>query len=234
MTIKLAVINKSTVLQDSIVQVMLPPLQRQWNEDLASVWSVEDVMISFMNTQPPDDAWWLVFLDDSDQANALAYHDLTNAGLPLSKVFVKTIQVDHASLGGATSHELVEMAVNPWLNSAYMDTTGQFWAGEVADPVEGEKYGYSIDGVFVSDFVTPDWFAHVHSTKPVDYKGHLSKPFEIGEAGYAQVYGKDGWEQINGGRLSLHAQNIAQGSRRWRMQYLARIRPLQPSRATFP
>jgi hypothetical protein len=40
---------------------------------------------------PAPDSWWLVFLDNSDQAGALAYHDLTNEGLPLSKVFVKLL-----------------------------------------------------------------------------------------------------------------------------------------------
>jgi hypothetical protein len=40
---------------------------------------------------PAPDGWWLVFLDNSDQAGALAYHDLTNEGLPLSKVFVNLL-----------------------------------------------------------------------------------------------------------------------------------------------
>ena len=29
----------------------------------------------------PAGSWWVVFLDNSDQAGALAYHDLTNEGL---------------------------------------------------------------------------------------------------------------------------------------------------------
>jgi len=44
------------------------------------------------NQMPAAGSWWLVFLDNSDQAGALAYHDLTNDGLPISKVFVKTLQ----------------------------------------------------------------------------------------------------------------------------------------------
>jgi len=56
-------------------------------------------------------SWWLVFLDDSDQADALAYHDLTEDGLPISKVFVKTILADNASVSVGATHELCEMAV---------------------------------------------------------------------------------------------------------------------------
>ena len=40
----------------------------------------------------------MVFLDNSDQAGALAYHDLTDEGWPISKVFVKTIVGDNASV----------------------------------------------------------------------------------------------------------------------------------------
>src|ERR1051325_8278852 len=61
-------------------------------------------------------AWAFVFLDTADQANALAYHELTPDGLPLSKVFVKTISDAGASLTVAASHELVEMLVGPAIN----------------------------------------------------------------------------------------------------------------------
>ncbi|UIF89492.1 hypothetical protein KAF44_29135 (plasmid) [Cupriavidus necator] len=42
-----------------------------------------------MDPNHHDGTWWLVILDDSDQANAYGYHDVTNDGLPLGKVFAK-------------------------------------------------------------------------------------------------------------------------------------------------
>jgi hypothetical protein len=48
------------------------------------------------------------------------------------------------------------MAVDPWLNSAYQDPHGHFWAGEVCDPVEDDQYGYEINGVLVTDFVNAE------------------------------------------------------------------------------
>ena len=112
-----------------------------------------------------------MFLDDSDQADALAYHDLTNEGLPISKVFVKTIVSAKESVSVGATHELCEMAVDPWLNSAYQDPKGTFWAGEVADPVESDQYGYKIGAILVTDFVTPNWFAHQHAApKAIDLK----------------------------------------------------------------
>jgi hypothetical protein len=73
---------------------------------------------------PAAGTWWMVFLDDSDQADALAYHDLTDEGLPISKAFVKSVLADKASVSVAATHELCEMAVDPWLNGAYQDPQG--------------------------------------------------------------------------------------------------------------
>src|SRR5262249_31056630 len=65
--------------------------------------------------------WAVVFLDDADQPGALAYHDLTPEGLPLSKVFVRTTIQNGDLVSVSASHELVEMLVDPAIN---MMTTG--------------------------------------------------------------------------------------------------------------
>jgi hypothetical protein len=135
---KIAVINEANAINNAEVQAMLPAFAHQWNTDLRPIWGVDDATFTCVpkGSAPAEGAWWLVFLDNSDQAGALAYHDLTNEGLPLSKVFVKTIQADNASVSVGATHELCEMAVDPWLNSAYQDPRGVFWAGEICDPVE--------------------------------------------------------------------------------------------------
>ncbi len=183
------------------MQSYVPAFEQQWNKDLLPVWGVDAATFAFVpQDQPPaSGTWWVVFLDDSDQAGALAYHDLTDEGLPISKVFVKTILADNASVSVGATHEICEMAVDPWLNSAYQDPQGVFWAGEVCDPVEDDQYGYEIGGVLVTDFVTPNWFAHQHAQSNIDLKGHASAPFEILTGGYAQKFDPQaGWQQVTG------------------------------------
>ena len=167
---------------------------------------------------PAAGTWWVVFLDDSDQADALAYHDLTNEGLPTSKVFVKTILADKASISVGATHEICEMAVDPWLNSAYQDPHGIFWAGEVCDPVEDDQYGCQIAGVLVTDFVTPNWFAHEHAQGDIDFRGHANAAFEVLTGGYAQKFQpRKGWHQVTGSRPKLSRRaHAAIGSRRER------------------
>jgi hypothetical protein len=221
---QIVVINESVAVpgfSNADVQKMLPAFSQQWNSDLRSVWGVDEATFTFIPKiqQPPPGTWWMVFLDNSDQAGALAYHDLTNDGLPISKVFVETITNDGASISVGATHEMCEMAVDPWLNSAYQDLQGVFWAGEVSDPVEADQYGYEIGGVLVTDFVTPNWFGHQHAQVQIDFKGHSAAPFEVLSGGYAQKFDpQQGWVQVTGSmaRHSKMAAHAVEGSRRER------------------
>jgi len=217
---QIAVMNESTAIADADVQKMLPAFAQQWNKDLRPVWGVDAATFTFVpkHRMPAAGSWWLVFLDNSDQAGALAYHDLTNEGLPISKVFVKTLNADNASVSVGATHELCEMAVDPWLNSAYQDPKGVFWAGEVCDPVESDQYGYKIGDVLVTDFITPNWFAHQHANGSIDLKAHAHKAFDVLAGGYAQKFDPgQGWVQVNGSAAkSGHQAHAARGSRRER------------------
>src|SRR5437764_12146275 len=222
MAIQIAVINESTAIGDADVQAMLPAFTQQWNSDLQPIWGVGEANFSFVpkDQTPPAGTWWLVFLDDSDQAGALAYHDLTDEGLPISKVFVKTLLADNAYISVGATHELCEMAVDPWLNSAYQDAHGVFWAGEICDPVESDQYGYQIKGILVTDFVTPAWYGHKHAQGPSDFKAHSHKAFEVLTGGYAQKFDPrhPGWVQVTGTKamMTQHGAHAAPGSRRER------------------
>jgi hypothetical protein len=142
----------------------------------------------------------------------------TMIGLPISKAFVKSILADKASVSVGASHELCEMAVDPWLNSAYQDPQGVFWAGEVCDPVEDDQYGYEIGGILVTDFVTPNWFAHQHAKGAIDLKDHAQAAFEVLTGGYAQKFDPQaGWRQVTGAEAAHFARaHAARGSRRER------------------
>ncbi len=72
--IQIAVMNQSTAISDADVQAMLPAFDQQWNKDLQSVWGVEKAAFTFVpkGQTPTAGSWWAVFLDNSDQASALA------------------------------------------------------------------------------------------------------------------------------------------------------------------
>jgi len=117
--ITIAVMNESTAISDTQVQMMLPAFTTQWNRDLAPIWGLDRVTFALIPKQgrPLAGAWWLVWLDDADQGDALAYHDLTDEGLPLCKVFVKTTLADGASISVAASHAICGIRLKRWFSS---------------------------------------------------------------------------------------------------------------------
>lgn len=139
-------------------------------------------------------SWAVVFLDNADQAGALAYHELTPDGFPISKVFVETILGDNESISVAASHELVEMLVDPAINMWTMGPSStMLYAYESADPVEA--FSFKLGGFPMTDFVYPSYFEvfrKAGSTK-FDYMGKVTKPFQILKGGY-QIVWKNGKE----------------------------------------
>ena len=104
---QIAVINRSTVVTARAINAMLPAFDRQWTRDLRPVWGVDAAEFTVVpaNRAPPRNAWWLVFLDDSHQAHRQAYHDLTSEGLPISKVYARTLLKRGTSVSVGASHE---------------------------------------------------------------------------------------------------------------------------------
>lgn len=180
---------------------LLAALQKFVDTAVVPVWGTPAKLVLSTGFLPG--AWAVVFLDTADAPGALAYHDLTPDGFPLSKVFVKTIREDKSSVSIATSHELVEMLVDPainiWCNGP---SAGVFYAYEAADPVEDEAVSFQIDGIDLTDFVYPSYFEGFRKAKSTqfDYTKKVSKPFQILKGGY-QILFKNGKEtQIYGSK----------------------------------
>ena len=81
----IACFNKATVPLGIELDTMLRALQKFVDRCVVPVWGTPAKLVE--STGFVRKAWALVFLDDVDQPGALAYHDLTPDGLPISKVF---------------------------------------------------------------------------------------------------------------------------------------------------
>lgn len=225
--IKVAVINASTVLQDDQVKAAVPALQTQVHRDFAPAWGIDaDLAFVPKGARPGAVAWWLVILDSSDEAGALGYHDLTNQGLPLGKVFAGSDMKYGYQWTVTASHELLEMLGDPDINlAAYVERRDggmTLYAYEVCDACEADQFGYKIDGVLLSDFVYPAWFEGFRKagSAQFDYGRRIKKPFALLPGGYISVYdvrSGTGWKQINAaGRPGAYETRPRVGSRRER------------------
>jgi hypothetical protein len=185
-TIQVSIINESTVLADSDVVPVVAALQKQVTNDFRPVWGVDaELIIVPSGSQPSNSSWWLVLLDDSDQANALGYHDLTTEGLPIGKIFAASDLKAGTSWTVTASHELLEMLGDPNINLTVFvqnsDSAGILYAYEVCDACEEDSLGYQIDNVLLSDFVYPSWFESFRpeGSTQFDRMNKIQKPLEL-------------------------------------------------------
>jgi hypothetical protein len=198
-TIQISVINESTVLADADVVPVVAALQKQVTNDFGPVWgTAAQLTIVPKGNQPPTGSWWLVLLDDSDQANALGYHDLTSEGLPIGKVFVGSDLKAGTSWTVTASHELLEMLGDPDINLTVFvqnnNTAGILYAYEVCDACEDDSLGYQIDNIY------PSWFEsfRTESSTQFDRMNKMENPFQLLVNGYIGVFNVasgSGWQQ---------------------------------------
>jgi hypothetical protein len=203
--IQIALINASTQVSDQEVQSAMPALQTQVHRDFAPVWGIDaDIeFVSGATQQLPLNKWWVVLLDSPDQAVTLGYHDLTNQGLPLGKVFVNPDKQIGYQWTVTASHVLLETLVDPGINmlaSTQRHDAPTLYAYDICDPCQAEQDGYDIDSVRVSDFVYPAWFEifHAPNSTQFDHRDLIEKPFSLLSAGYCTILDIKslGWQQM--------------------------------------
>jgi len=208
---RIAVFNQSTVPLGVDLDKLIAALQVYVDKHVVPIWGTPAKLVK--STGHLKGAWAIVFLDNADAPGALAYHDLTPDGLPQSKVFVKTTLANGELVSVSTSHELVEMLVDPAIN---LLTTGPdpktIYAYESADPVEALTF--KVNGIPMSNFVYPSYFEAFHKPGSVkfDEMGAVTKPFEMLKGGYQIVFKSGKWSQVFGSKEK--AKHFAKEDRR--------------------
>ena len=222
----IAVFNQATAPLGVDLDRLVAALQKFVTECVAPVWGTPARLAR--TTGFKKGAWALVFLDTADQANALAYHELTPDGFPFSKVFVKTIAEAGASLTVATSHELVEMLVDPAINLLSLGPDPKAaYAYESADPVEADSLAFTVGGFPMTDFVYPSYFESFRKPKSTkfDHRGKVTRPFEILPGGYQLIFKNGKWSQLTATKAKARA--LAREDRR---QHRSEVRKIPPVR----
>ncbi|MGA1988831.1 MAG: hypothetical protein ABSG72_21360 [Candidatus Sulfotelmatobacter sp.] len=226
-TTQISVINESTVLADADVTPVVVALQQQVTNDFRPIWGIDaELQMISQGTQAPSGTWQLVILDDSDQAGALGYHDLTPDSLPLGKVFAASDLKAGTSWSVTASHELLEMLADPNINlTAFVqnaNTSGTLYAYEVCDACEDDSFGYQINNILVSDFVYPAWFEsfRAQGSTQFDHQNQIQKPLDLLAGGYIGVFSVSdgsGWQQQTAEKIPLNTRQRGHvGSRRER------------------
>lgn len=200
MALYVDVLNKSTVVDGATIATYCAAIQKQVRNDYAPIWlGGYDIHVA-LKTAPVASTHTsrhitVAVLDDSDQAGALGYHDTDEHGNPLGKVFAKTDQRYGLAVSVTMSHEILEILGDPFTLDGIQTSPSVWAAREVGDPCEADEFGYTIDGVLVSDFVLPSYFVR-GSAGPYDFRNHLKAPMTLLRGGYISLWSQStGWTQ---------------------------------------
>ncbi len=153
---QVALVSDTTQVGCRQLSVVAAALQKQVMRDFEPLWHIRATVDSFDSLDDIPLGYWPVIVVD-DVPGAAGVH-LDRNGQPLALA-----EYDE---GGAltASHETLEMIADPWGNrliagnSTKPDQGRVEFLVEVADPPEDAQFGYTVNGILVSDFLTPHFW----------------------------------------------------------------------------
>jgi hypothetical protein len=163
-------------------------LQKQVARDAGPIWDLQASISAFAALKDvPIGYWPVLVMDDIHDPDAAGIHH-DRHGRPFALVeYGPTWSL-------AASHECLEMLVDPSGNRQFSGPSPAPDQGEVnflvevCDASEDAQFGYTIDGVLLSDFYTPSFFEHVGSGGRYSFTGAIKRPLEVLKNGYLSWY----------------------------------------------
>jgi hypothetical protein len=208
---------------DGDLAAVCAALQRQCQEQFALAppfghGLTASIRLAASDKDVAPEEWLLGLYLHPDQPGALGYHDRTEAGMPVMKIFPALDMQDNVPWSTTASHEVLETLLDPELCRAAQSPSGHFWALECGDFVENDTY--EIDNIAVSNFSLPAAFEPPSNLASVkyDWMGLSTGPFQIRPGGYGQYWDGRKWVQVTktlrNARLALNQRGHSRHARR--------------------
>jgi hypothetical protein len=182
---QVALVSQTNNIKMDDLTAVSAAIQKQVTRDVAPAWNIEASVDSFQTLEDVPLGYWSVVIKDDIPYDAGGIHLNKENGQPYALVKYS----DDWPL--TTSHEVLEMLVDPSgnrtvaTNSPNPDQGRVLMLVEVCDPSEGAQYGYSLNGILLSDFYTPRFFDPVASSGvQYSFSGAITKPREVLDGGY--------------------------------------------------
>jgi hypothetical protein len=185
---QLALVSESQQIADGDVLKVSAALQKQATRDLAPLWDVSATVDAFKTLEDvPQGYWPMILRDDIGTQGAAGIHEDKN-GQPIALI---TASANLNTWSLTASHEAFEMLVDPQGNRVVagdspMEDQGRVsFLVEVCDPCEAADFAYSVNGILVSDFYTPNFFDPVAAPGVrYSYTGAIKEPRQVLLGGY--------------------------------------------------
>jgi len=183
---RVALVAEGGIVSASDLTQASAALQKQATRDFSPLWNVSATVDAFTNLEDvPVGSWPVILKKNIDVQNAAGVHE-DKDGQPFALVSVD------ANWSLTASHETLEMLADPFGNRLVegpsLDPNRPDrvqYLLEVADPCESAVYSYTIDGIVVSDFITPQFHDPEESSGArYSFAGNINHPRQVLNGGY--------------------------------------------------
>ena len=207
---QIAIVSESSAVPQDLVSRISAAVQKQTTRDLAPIWDVSATVDAFARLEDVPLGSWPIVIQDHLEYPAEGIH-LDKDGQPFALV---TANADEDVVSLTTSHECLEMLVDPFGkrlvagDSPKPDQGRVMFLVEVCDPSEDARNAYSVNGLLVSDFYTPEFFDPI-SAPGVRYSftGAIQEPRAVLDGGYLSWMlpeSREWWQEVWFGTPESH------------------------------
>jgi hypothetical protein len=182
---QVALVSQTDRISFSSLTMVAAALQKQAARDVGPIWNIEASVDAFASLDDIPLGYWQVIIDDTIPFDAQGIHLNRDNGQPFALVAFS----DDWSL--TTSHEVIEMLIDPSGNRTVATNSPKPGQGrvlilvEACDPSEAARFGYTVNGVLVSDFYTPRFFDPVTASGvQYSFTGAIKAPRQVLDGGY--------------------------------------------------
>ncbi len=206
--IQIGLVDTTGAINAELVQSVTAALNIQVARDLPQFWNVKATVMYLPDPHKVPAGVWPVQLVKTLPPGEGGFH-LDKHKQPYAKVIASPSNEGWTT---AASHETLEMLVDPYGNRVQssvaieiegkkiVDGTGQYgYLVEACDPCEDDKFAYTINGVVVSDFITPHYYDPLETSGTrYSFTGAIKAPRQILPGGYISWVNNeaDEWQQL--------------------------------------
>lgn len=193
----IALISHTTALNPGLVRSFMAAMQVQLDRDYQREYGDSGRLIYKEPNEPLDPTWWqCLLLDHCDEADALGYHEKTDAGMPVMRIGILDDLAAGVLWTATVSHEILESKGDPFIDRTVQVTNSDGsideYPYELCDACEDDRFSYAVRGLdghthHLSDFVLKAYW-RPGATGPYSYRHSLSGPLTLASGGYTGLH----------------------------------------------
>jgi len=228
-----ALVSEIAAVNPSQLTKVAAALQKQVVRDFGPIWGVQATVNAFTRLEDVPLGYRPIIVEQNINVPGAAGVHEDQHGQPFALVQY------NASWSLTASHECLEMLADPFGNRMVAGNAPSLAHGqtrveylvEVCDPSEASQFAYTVNGIVVSDFLTPHFYDPVANPGTrYSFTGAITQPHQVLRGGYISWHDpiSDHWFQ----RFATSARS--HNSRIWACWRVARRAGAPSSTARLP